>query len=190
MANSVDPDHVGFFRSQLIWIYTVCKGKAYPGSSGQGLIISQINIVLFLNKNINCGYSYLQIRRAISIIFFLILRENIDCRYPLEAPPQGTSDVYHNPCFHGEITKMSVLFNWKKIFICRYGYSLEVRCFLKISYLPLHNFFRKKKYQYFWLKKKGYLYAVKIITVILGNDSTSQTPLNDRVKSFQKYLLH
>ena len=29
MANSADPDQlaseVGFFRSQLIWIYTVCK---------------------------------------------------------------------------------------------------------------------------------------------------------------------
>ena len=30
---------VGFFRSQLIWVYTVCKGKVYPGSEGQGLII-------------------------------------------------------------------------------------------------------------------------------------------------------
>ena len=28
---------VGFFRSQLIWIYTVCKGRIYPGSAGQGL---------------------------------------------------------------------------------------------------------------------------------------------------------
>ena len=26
-------------RSQLIWIYTVCKGSAYPGSAGQGLMI-------------------------------------------------------------------------------------------------------------------------------------------------------
>ena len=25
-------------RSQLIWIYTVCKGSIYPGSAGQGLI--------------------------------------------------------------------------------------------------------------------------------------------------------
>ena len=29
---------VGFFRSQLIWICTVCKGRVYPGSAGQGLI--------------------------------------------------------------------------------------------------------------------------------------------------------
>ena len=29
---------VGFWRSswQLIWIYTVCKGRAYPGSAGPG----------------------------------------------------------------------------------------------------------------------------------------------------------
>ena len=26
-----------FWRSQLIWIYTVCKGRVYPGSAGQGL---------------------------------------------------------------------------------------------------------------------------------------------------------
>ena len=31
------PRSVGFFRSQLIWIYTVCKGRVYPGSAGQGL---------------------------------------------------------------------------------------------------------------------------------------------------------
>ena len=30
---------VGFFRSQLIWIYTVCKGRAYPGSTGLGLMM-------------------------------------------------------------------------------------------------------------------------------------------------------
>ena len=28
---------VGFFRSQLIWIYTVCKGRVNPGSAGQEL---------------------------------------------------------------------------------------------------------------------------------------------------------
>ena len=28
-----------FLRSQLIWIYTVCKGGIYPGSAGQGLRI-------------------------------------------------------------------------------------------------------------------------------------------------------
>ena len=28
---------IGFWRSQLIWIYTVCKGRTYPGSAGPGL---------------------------------------------------------------------------------------------------------------------------------------------------------
>ena len=35
---------VGFFRSQLIWIYTVCKDRAYLGSSGSGLIFSFLSI--------------------------------------------------------------------------------------------------------------------------------------------------
>ena len=39
---------VGFFRSQLIWIYTVCKDRAYPGSAGTGLT---------LNLNNNSGTS-------------------------------------------------------------------------------------------------------------------------------------
>ena len=30
---------VGFFRIQLIWIYTGCKGRIYPGSAGQRLRI-------------------------------------------------------------------------------------------------------------------------------------------------------
>ena len=35
---------IGFFRSQLIWIYTVCKGRVYQGSAGQGL--RKVNAVL------------------------------------------------------------------------------------------------------------------------------------------------
>ena len=34
MANSADPD----FKSQLIWSYTVFKGRVYPGSAGLGLM--------------------------------------------------------------------------------------------------------------------------------------------------------
>ena len=33
---------VGFSRSQLIWIYTVYKGRVYPGSAGQGLRIGLV----------------------------------------------------------------------------------------------------------------------------------------------------
>ena len=35
-------------RSQLIWIYTVYKGRAYPGSAGLGLTL-EINFCDFLN---------------------------------------------------------------------------------------------------------------------------------------------
>ena len=38
---------VGFFRSQLIWIYTVCKYRVYPGSAGQGLIILSYLLYIF-----------------------------------------------------------------------------------------------------------------------------------------------
>ena len=36
MANSADPDQLAE-ANQLIWIYTVCKGRIYPSSAGQGL---------------------------------------------------------------------------------------------------------------------------------------------------------
>ena len=38
---------VGFLRSQLIWIYTVCKDRVYLGSAGQGLI-SSIHVCPFI----------------------------------------------------------------------------------------------------------------------------------------------
>ena len=38
MANSADPD---LFRSQLIWICTVCKGRVYLGSAGHGLKMAE-----------------------------------------------------------------------------------------------------------------------------------------------------
>ena len=37
MANGADPDQLA--SSELIWIYTVCKGRIYPDSAGQILII-------------------------------------------------------------------------------------------------------------------------------------------------------
>ena len=39
MANSADPDQLAS-RSQLIWISTVCKGRVYLGSAGQGLSLT------------------------------------------------------------------------------------------------------------------------------------------------------
>ena len=48
MANSADPD-------QLIWIYTVCKGRVYPGSAEQGLIGSPDKMLAII-KDIFCYF--------------------------------------------------------------------------------------------------------------------------------------
>ena len=50
---------VGFFRGQLIWIYTVCKGRIYPGSAGQGLNLSLNNN----NNNNKIGIIIINITR-------------------------------------------------------------------------------------------------------------------------------
>ena len=34
MANSADPDQL---QKPTIWIFTICKGRVYPGSAGQEL---------------------------------------------------------------------------------------------------------------------------------------------------------
>ena len=39
ITNSADLD-VDLFKSQLIWIYTICKSRAYLGSVGEGLYFS------------------------------------------------------------------------------------------------------------------------------------------------------
>ena len=68
MANSADPDELASsdlhcllrqgmscstsegLRSQQIWIYTVCKGRVYPGSAGQGLrVLSVVSRRMLLN---------------------------------------------------------------------------------------------------------------------------------------------
>ena len=45
---------VGFFRSRLIWTYTVCKCRAYLGSAGQGL-----NKWIYQPIDINCSHKHL-----------------------------------------------------------------------------------------------------------------------------------
>ena len=51
MANSADPDQLASSASQLIWIYTVCKGMVYPGSAGEGLMAKQNVLVLLYTQN-------------------------------------------------------------------------------------------------------------------------------------------
>ena len=41
MTNSADPDQLVLI-SQLIWIYTVCKGRVYPDSAVQGLTLTML----------------------------------------------------------------------------------------------------------------------------------------------------
>ena len=51
-------NNAGFFRSQLIWIYTVCKGRVYPSSAGQGLIYNlelAMKMLLFLERYSSLG---------------------------------------------------------------------------------------------------------------------------------------
>ena len=48
MANSADPEQLAS-SSQLIWIYTVCKGRAYTGSAGPGLM----TLLMFWNNAID-----------------------------------------------------------------------------------------------------------------------------------------
>ena len=57
MPNRADPDQFGFFRCQLIWIYTVCKGRAYPGSAGPGLNAS---VQIVANENIKILFEPVQ----------------------------------------------------------------------------------------------------------------------------------
>ena len=98
---------VGFFRSQLIWIYTVCKGKKYLGSAGQGLTLwlrfwlqtDYTWILCFISNQ--TGSTVIAADKALLfffnqklLIFFLNLHENICCGYSLEVPHRGTSKEY------------------------------------------------------------------------------------------------
>ena len=49
---------VGFFRSQLIWIYTVCKGRTYLGSAGLGLKLMSPYFFWTLGGNRGGGPNY------------------------------------------------------------------------------------------------------------------------------------
>ena len=48
---------VGFFRSQLIWIYTVCKCRVYTGSAGQGLSKLPIHLLMSQYFYLNLTFS-------------------------------------------------------------------------------------------------------------------------------------
>ena len=56
---------VGFFRSQLIWIYTVYKGRVYPGSAGSSFVVKQ-------NMSNHLVFTIPQIEQNTSTISILI----------------------------------------------------------------------------------------------------------------------
>ena len=60
--------HQQFFRSQLIWLYTVCKGRTYLGSAG-----SRLNNSLFYFLFNSYNYAYIHSSHNI-IIQFLAFR--------------------------------------------------------------------------------------------------------------------
>ena len=47
MTNSADQDQLASKRSQLIWIYTVCKGRAYLGPAGLGLKLKAVQLTQY-----------------------------------------------------------------------------------------------------------------------------------------------
>ena len=71
---------VGFFRSQLIWICTVCKGSVYLGSAGQGLIEKSIIIfhtsrkIMFIS-HYNCLSEAILIWRNKKVFIWLPYRQ-------------------------------------------------------------------------------------------------------------------
>ena len=85
---------VGFFRSQLIWIYIVCNDRIYLDSAGPGLIFSYFSIVAFIvvfNGNMLLRHfervpttcSNKKIRKIfISILLFCWAKKNIHSFLP------------------------------------------------------------------------------------------------------------
>ena len=67
MTDSADPDPL-VSRNQLIWIYSVCKGRIYPGSAGQGLIFFIISpkkhVVGLWQFQRHLNYSWLSLSRT------------------------------------------------------------------------------------------------------------------------------
>ena len=70
-------------RSQLIWIYTVCKDMVYPGSAGQGLNnYNNISHVFHcIQKHLICSWSFtvLCLRFSFFFLFFFFILLLYNC---------------------------------------------------------------------------------------------------------------
>ena len=62
------------------------------------------------------------------IFFFFLFQENLCCGYSLEVPHWGTSNEYHNICFHK-----------------KYKENISIFCLRKVLYLELSCKEKKKK---------------------------------------------
>ena len=77
MANSADLDQLAS-SSQLIWIYTVCKGRTYPGTAGQGLMHLQcINYLAFFYRLGISNTKQHQIQRILDCCLVNIICSNV-----------------------------------------------------------------------------------------------------------------
>ena len=56
MANSVELDQLVGFRSQQIWLYTICNGRVYPGSAGLGLNVRLIVFALLMVEFLDSAF--------------------------------------------------------------------------------------------------------------------------------------
>ena len=91
---------VGFFRSQLIWIYTVCKDKVYPGSAGLGLrchtphrllIFSQLDhLVLVVDINSHTWWQQCRSRKATDLDLHCLQRQVISTISRTRVKASGT----------------------------------------------------------------------------------------------------
>ena len=57
----------GFFRSQLIWIYTDCKDRACPGSAGYGLYYFLVELTRF-QKGLGVQESKEEVTKNVSLV--------------------------------------------------------------------------------------------------------------------------
>ena len=138
-------------RSQLIWIYTVCKGSVHLDSAGQGLkypeifflelseefhrdsknefesaAINEPSVFESLKFSWSSGWSFtitktyqynfdplkphfyiVKLGFSGVYIILLFLLKNIDCGYSLEQPRRGGTNEYPQSMFWAEIWKIS-----------------------------------------------------------------------------------
>ena len=96
---------VGFWKSHLIWLYTVCKGWVYPDSAGQGLIpslfqTSQHLIIAFCDSDSSCPKLWISFMLASDfhgISFVIICVSLWDFSNNNEVkPPTRTENIWAN----------------------------------------------------------------------------------------------